>query len=106
MKQLSINKIVVVFCAIPVVAFFVFVVRHAVNVPYNDDATLLETINAWSKSPNLGILVEQQNVHRIFFPRLGALIGIFIQRRTKFSLPDHSGLFQFIFIGVCLLSCF
>jgi len=73
MKQFFTNKAALLLCAFPIVAFFVFVVRHAVNVPYNDDSALLETINAWSNAPNLQILVEQQNVHRIFFPRLAAL---------------------------------
>ena len=94
MKHLSINKIAVVFCAIPVVAFFVFVVRHAVNVPYNDDAALLETINAWSKSPNLGILVEQQNVHRIFFPRLGALLIFLFNGELNFRYQIIAGFFN------------
>ena len=61
------------FLLVPVLIFFAYLYKHALNVPLMDDMDLISTINAIEDTPTniISILFRQQNDHRILFSRLG-----------------------------------
>lgn len=69
-RRFSIFSIGEVFLLItPILIFFIYVYKYAINVPYLDDMGLIETINDFIDQPEnlFDILVRQHNDHRIFF---------------------------------------
>jgi hypothetical protein len=81
--------------AIPVVAFFLFLVAHTVNVPYMDDAAMMETMNYLS----FKTLFAQQNVHRITFARLGALLVFWLNGSLHFQYQALVGYGSLLLLG-------
>lgn len=86
---------------IPITIFFLFVNRHALNVPFMDDMELVDTVNELKKNfaqlPS--ILVRQQNDHRTMFPRLGILLTYWIKGKLDFRLTILLGYLNLILLG-------
>jgi hypothetical protein len=86
---------------LPVLVFFIFVSRYAINVPYLDDMELVYTINDIKERPEdtLNILVRQQNDHRIFFSRLGMLLVYSFTGELNFRYATILGFFNLLLLA-------
>ncbi|PWJ58314.1 hypothetical protein CLV98_104173 [Dyadobacter jejuensis] len=92
----------------PVVAFFVYIWRHAVNMPYMDDADLVEVVNLSRTGFKalLSLLVRQQNDHRVVFSRLGALLPYWITGFIDFRWTILLGYSNLILLGLAFYRVF
>ncbi|MCF2489334.1 DUF4832 domain-containing protein [Dyadobacter sp. CY347] len=87
--------------AVPVIAFAVFIFKHALNVPFMDDMELVDSINVLKKGDTnpFTTLVRQQNDHRSTFPRLGIILSYLLSGTLDFRLTILLGYFNLILLG-------
>ncbi|MCF0056821.1 hypothetical protein [Dyadobacter sp. CY356] len=93
---------------IPIIVFGAYIVKNAVNVPYDDDEALLISINLiHDNSRNLfHALVLQHNDHRIFFSRLAAILIGFFNGEMNFRTMIICGYLNLILLGHALYLVF
>jgi hypothetical protein len=87
--------------SVPVIAFAIYIYRHALNVPYMDDMELIDSVNIFKKgSSNFFVtLFRQQNDHRSTFSRLGVILIYLIRGSLDFRLMIFLGYFNLILLG-------
>ncbi|WP_229216468.1 hypothetical protein [Dyadobacter sp. 3J3] len=80
---------------LPVVYFYIIISAHVINIPYEDDYNLLETIYSLKKSSGFidtaKILFEQVNQHRFAFERIVMLIMLFFTGTVDIKLQIMLG---------------
>ncbi|WP_149241589.1 hypothetical protein [Dyadobacter sp. 32] len=88
---------------VPVVLFAIYLFHHAVNMPYMDDAEIVDSINLIQKKPSdlFSILIRQQNDHRVTFSRLGMLFIYLVKGSIDFRLAIFLGFFNLILLVYC-----
>lgn len=86
---------------IPLLSFGIFIFTHALNVPYNDDETLLYSLNHILSIPSdsFSALFEQQNDHRVFFSRLASLIIKLVHGKMDFRVMIICGYLNLVLFG-------
>ena len=101
MKNITRPYLIWILNLFPIVVFFLFINKYAVNVPYMDDMELVDTVNELRKNfaqlPS--ILVRQQNDHRAMFSRLGILLAYWIKGTLDFRLTILLGYLNLILLG-------
>ncbi|WP_428665049.1 hypothetical protein [Runella sp.] len=75
---------------IPVVIYFLLLLRYSYNFPFYDDyIAVLEAISRWqhasSFNEKLSLLVEQHNEHRIVYIRFVSLVDYFLRGSVHFT---------------------
>lgn len=87
--------------AAPVIAFAVFIFKHAINVPFMDDMELVDSINVLKNGTAdvFTTLVRQQNDHRSTFPRLGIILSYLLSGTLDFRLTILLGYFNLMLLG-------
>lgn len=93
---------------LPVISFAIFIWAYAVNVPYNDDESLLSTVNDLGNKDSdvLEILFRQHNDHRILFSRLASIAITFLNKTLSFRIMIISSYFNLILLGHALFLVF
>lgn len=93
---------------LPVVVFGIYVVKNAVNVPYDDDEALLISINLIHENGRnlFHALILQHNDHRIFFSRLAAVLIEFFNGEMNFRTMIICGYLNLILLGHALYLVF
>ncbi|WP_131694658.1 hypothetical protein [Dyadobacter tibetensis] len=92
----------------PVLLFYIYIWQYAVNIPYMDDADLVDVVNHSQSGFRefLAILFRQQNDHRVFFSRLGVLIPFWITGSIDFRLTILVGYINLIGLGYSIFLVF
>ncbi|GLU50590.1 hypothetical protein Dfri01_00510 [Dyadobacter frigoris] len=82
-------------------SFGVFILAHALNIPYNDDEALLYSLNQIIAVPedSFSALFEQQNDHRIFFSRLASLTIKLVSGKMNFRVMIICGYLNLVLLG-------
>ena len=98
------NYLLIPIFIAPIILFWVYIFRHAVNMPYMDDMELIDSINLIKENPSklFSILVRQQNDHRVAFSRLGMLLIYILTGAIDFKLAIMLGFFNLLLLGYSL----
>ncbi|WP_159475905.1 hypothetical protein [Dyadobacter sp. 3J3] len=93
---------------VPVFSFGIFIFKHALNVPYNDDEALLYSLNQIITAPSdsFYLLFEQQNDHRVFFSRLVSLIIKLMYGKMNFRVMIIFGYLNLVLLGYAFFLIF
>ncbi|TDE15348.1 hypothetical protein [Dyadobacter psychrotolerans] len=91
----------IVLFLVPMASFGIYIFSLAVNVPYNDDSTLISTLNDFN-NPDAGFIktiLEQQNDHRVVFSRLATILIYLFHGTMNFRTMIILGYFNLILLG-------
>jgi hypothetical protein len=94
-KQKTLHLSIII---LPVIIFFVYIYKNAVNVPYMDDVELIFTVNTLHDKSIFSTLFAQQNDHRILFARLGAIFSYYLSNDVDFRNQQLLGFSCFLFL--------
>jgi len=88
----------------PIILFASYIYKHALNVPFMDDMTLVNTVNNIQEDSSrfFSVLVSQQNDHRIAFARLGIIASYLLSGAINFRLAILLGYLNLILLGYSL----
>lgn len=80
---------------VPILYYFVVLVRYAWNMPYMDDyPVLVEFLNRWLEADSatrLDVLLEQNNFHRVVWVKVLALLNVGVTGTINFTFLQFVG---------------
>ncbi len=87
--------IIAVLALVPVLYYALTIIRYAWNMPYMDDyPVLVDFLNRWSgasMSEQMGMLLEQNNFHRVVWVKVLALLNVGVTGSINFTFLQLVG---------------